>query len=1265
MIKKVSLAVHHRESVGNYIRSQDQKQKSYRYQNNLVTGLAKQKGLHSENRQRRNISIAMVRLFSLFSSIQSNSTYPLIKQRYSSESYVIHHNLQEISHQHTDIHFRNACSKISNEADQTEMLSQVNDLDMDKQRVLISSMNRKMGNVIEQVIDGLHKVSDFILRHDPLSFPSVGASQISEENNVTYKDDIVFSNNIEESDQGWFSKRNNLIDVFNNGSIKSEWSKINEYYNKYQSKYPTLLQLASGKLKNEIYYKYKLDIDPDRVFFIKFSNTMYYGREKIHFSPTYINKTLTECLFTNFGGSIQDNMQDMDAMCGIYMYSSPEKKEYHASEEVKIKPTAFINLVWNIDFYTYAKNKINEKYENSEDQSNKLIVDFFLHISICDLLDGEQKRDILKCVLGLKCGNFFIFNLYIGDYQSSNAFLFRDNLSKNFIVYFPNSDFKFKWFSNDKEMNLWIINSSKDKSNREMIASHFSLENQQDGLIKDGVKSILVSLSQGSSKYRIIAENKESISPWDFFNLFAVNMKDKELSDLDYFVKSDAEVKRDMWEDMIDASAIIPNPVSPFLSLGMHIEHIMDSDTLEEKRMEWDKIRDDIINIISFIIIDKVSGKINMEEHFSVNTEEKNINTKYQSVESRYYIDEENNHCHRVARGIAATKLCMTINNIDKTDDFSLSKTSANRNYFTNYKLPKLNNPPVWYQKENILSKAISAEGVIFYDPSEPNRIIKFYRKEHSEIKANNNAKIFRKLYEGEFVYVISLQDESGRTFMAVDMPKLSGTTLADIRDEKDITKAVMVAKEFIKKDPVEGLITTLQSLNVNIKDFNVGNIIFDSTKKKFILIDFDYADMSSVVTDSLYKTMYKSLYTKIKQDFLAIEWKVDSDKKSFFIKKAINRMDKRFTALIMDGKKARLSHFKEAIERYNRETKIPVSWALKRWIDYNMPTSYVSISKLSFPDQVGLRMDQLNQRYIKISNRFFKVEEHNGRFFLKGRKEDKLYLIFKNEKFYPDNIITHGGMLSSTLEEDRLTRAINSNTGLKLNKNIVLNKSWTLSTVKIKSSNVVNNVSIGSRVDVTLTLMYKAMSKSFIDMPNLQWNESIKFKKNNNKWIYEANMFDHNPHSRFFFPWINRYIEAYHYIKSSDKKNFNGNVKVYKNDLGMISPNEIKHASSVKDMIRSVQDYLSKKGGVIEITLTDLPRLIRTYHTKNAERVLGFNVAFDDRSVLKFYQGISLPTDSEGTAFISMSDDIKLALGTANVTPPRRVTEPRVKRAL
>ncbi len=128
-----------------------------------------------------------------------------------------------------------------------------------------------------------------------------------------------------------------------------------------------------------------------------------------------------------------------------------------------------------------------------------------------------------------------------------------------------------------------------------------------------------------------------------------------------------------MWEDMIDASNVIANPVSPFLSLAKHIEHAIEADTYGEQQNEWSKIKSDLINIASMVVMDRVMKFPDLEGHHFIETVKSGIDSgdiKYTEIlneegigvqdedwEDTDDIDEDDmvydpkNGCYRVKRG--------------------------------------------------------------------------------------------------------------------------------------------------------------------------------------------------------------------------------------------------------------------------------------------------------------------------------------------------------------------------------------------------------------------------------------------------------------------------------------------------------------------------------------------------------------------------------------------------------------------------------------
>ncbi|OFC48184.1 hypothetical protein BA188_19675 [Aeromonas hydrophila] len=345
----------------------------------------------------------------------------------------------------------------------------------------------------------------------------------------------------------------------------------------------------------------------------------------------------------------------------------------------------------------------------------------------------------------------------------------------------------------------------------------------------------------------------------------------------------------------------------------------------------------------------------------------------------------------------------------------------------------------------------------------------------------------------------------------------------------------------------------------------------------------------------------------------------------------------------------------------FERETSVHVSKDLENLISPEMVSERMDAGKLSAPDHQGLRYDADGNKYIKVKSEFIKLEQRKDLPFIRVNNGDKIYVSYAGNKFNPAKVNRHGGLVSSSSDEVIKDSRINSLSGLDVLETRHLNEAWSLKGVNIKNKNFNQDNTIGSTIDVTFTMEYnKLKSKGYVEMPPLQWKESIDLKEGGSKWHFQTDMYEHNPKSMTFFPWVNRYLEAYNFAKSKDKGLFNGNVRIYKKNMEPVGMNDIKNAGTPIEKVKNIQGFLSRNGGVIEITITDVPQILKREMAESKERKLTFDIGFKDKIEVHFNQGIRLVNDGETNVFVTTSDNIKLARGDVNVQPPERVTKPR-----
>lgn len=479
----------------------------------------------------------------------------------------------------------------------------------DQLATMATGVGNKITYLLSKIAGVLNQVGDFIILHDPISPPFAEAFHLSKDNYAVKEGDE--QNIIAGIEDNIMRLKNNHDDIAQKKTepypfIKAGREALTRYFEKYNNKYPGLKDIAAAVLREKISQQFHLDIDPDKSYFITFMERFEDGVNITYFKPL-VKKTLTECLFTNFGSEFWKYYVRVDAVSAIYdiSYLGTHTNNFEYNDRIKIDPTKLGDLVWKIDFYNYAKQKLIEQYNHKNEHIKNLFISFINHLDSSQI-DRTSAIDVLNGVGLLKDGNTTVTPFDINGYSAANAFIFRNKKSAQVTLYFPKSDFKLFPFRADFEMRLWVANACASEKHRAMIASHFSLANRQNNLFYDGIDAWLMAISVDNNYADRVAINSAHVRPEHFFADLFKAIKNKSLSDLYSQIKSDSRVDLDIYEEMIEASNIIPNPISPFLSLAIHIEHAIDADTYDEQMQEWRKIKDDAVSFIMMIVLDKV-----------------------------------------------------------------------------------------------------------------------------------------------------------------------------------------------------------------------------------------------------------------------------------------------------------------------------------------------------------------------------------------------------------------------------------------------------------------------------------------------------------------------------------------------------------------------------------------------------------------------------------------------------------------------------------
>ncbi|WP_168400927.1 dermonecrotic toxin domain-containing protein [Erwinia amylovora] len=468
-------------------------------------------------------------------------------------------------------------------------------------------VNNKFSNLLSHIASALNQIGEFINFHDPLNARFAEASLLSEKKSDSKNNDTQsIIQGIEDKIHEIKSDHNATITK----SLKHPFftagrEALFRYFERYNNRYPGLKVIAAHILREKINQQFHLDINPDRTYFITFMERFDDGANMTYFKPL-IKKTLTECLFTNFGSDFWKYYVRVDAVSAIYdaSYLDSHINNFEYRDRIKIETSEFGDLVWKIDFYNYAKQILTDRYGQKNEHIKNLFISFINHLDISQI-DHNSATDVLSGVGLLKNSNVTAALFDINGYSAADAFIFKNSHSGRVTLYFPKSDFKLFSFRGDFEMRSWIANACATEKHRAMIASHFTMANRQNNLFYDGIDAWLNTINNDNSYSERIAIKSAFISPNHFFAEFFKSVKNKALSDLSSQIKSDLRVERDIYEEMIEASNIIPNPLSPFLTLAIHIEHAIDAVTYDEQVQAWGKIKNDAVSLITMVVLDK------------------------------------------------------------------------------------------------------------------------------------------------------------------------------------------------------------------------------------------------------------------------------------------------------------------------------------------------------------------------------------------------------------------------------------------------------------------------------------------------------------------------------------------------------------------------------------------------------------------------------------------------------------------------------------
>ncbi len=385
------------------------------------------------------------------------------------------------------------------------------------------------------------------------------------------------------------------------------------------NKYPNLHQLAGNKIKAAIKQKTGIDIDPDQVYYHRFSAAMndplsFTGWQ--HSAQDLVeSRTLTHCVLHNFSADAQDNMDVVNMMGGIYNQNTTQATTFGAANIIKILPSSVAELIWNMNFYNEFNKALDEYWHDPQIQEIHNIYTFIETLKNSRLILTEKHKLMLLNAFGLDAtstNNIQVSFFDINGYVATDILVLQSPEPSDVILYLPRSRQAIP-FANLRDLRAWIIYSCIDEIDRSALAQHFSISDRQGSLLYDGIDSWLLTLNKERDRYFDVIYKADNIITGNLSPQLIARQKLRAYQDADRLIKSNNEVREDMAARYFSViNMLLPNPITPIISFALDLDRAINADTKSEQKMAITEMANDVINIALMALTEVGAKKMSL-----------------------------------------------------------------------------------------------------------------------------------------------------------------------------------------------------------------------------------------------------------------------------------------------------------------------------------------------------------------------------------------------------------------------------------------------------------------------------------------------------------------------------------------------------------------------------------------------------------------------------------------------------------------------------
>jgi hypothetical protein len=410
---------------------------------------------------------------------------------------------------------------------------------------------------------------------------------------------------------------------------------------------PDLYAMAYQVAKDILVQHNITDIEPDRVYWHRFtaaqsSSKTFTGRQHAYEKPKE-SMTFPQLVIQRFSVHDQDNADLLDLYGGFYRVGA-DAESYDETNEVRLHANDVLKAFWVINFSDRYKTAIATFWEKHSDNFRALAKCTFIAKAIEDYEKGHLTQEHFTTVLRAVVGNvsrpltrqmlldeasadngLSIRKFCIDHFVSTDIFSITDDSDLN-ILYVPGEPRGFHCFNKVEELHEWLVNEVKDAEGRERMLMHF--KQQEHDILQErpnslghklanftGIGLIIHAFEEtpidnvGLSKaydvlpgeyevadHHLLHYRGEKIAG-DAFTYLNQSTHDRMLSDANFLLHSNGEIRKKLWIGYLNAFNHTFGPMAPLAwpaalvvigagiaNVGLHIDQAINGTTPMERK---------------------------------------------------------------------------------------------------------------------------------------------------------------------------------------------------------------------------------------------------------------------------------------------------------------------------------------------------------------------------------------------------------------------------------------------------------------------------------------------------------------------------------------------------------------------------------------------------------------------------------------------------------------------------------------------------------